>query len=363
MAVPPFQWMTPRSVAEASSASSGTLVDAMLAPGDKPFDAALPKAGGLDLLDLMKEGLVQPRQLVNLRGIAELEGIGETGDGGARIGAMATLAQIAGHPLIGRRYGALAEAAGGAASPQIRHLATLGGNLLQRPHCWYFRSLEQRCLRKGGNTCFAQRGENKYHAIFGNSLCAIVHPSTTATALVALGARIDIAKTGRPIHRMLLEDFLIVPELDPHRENSLKPGEIITAILLPPLPAGSSSVYLRICEKAAFDWPLADVAVLLQRDAEGRCQRAEIVLGAVAPVPHRARAAEQMLTSRMIDGDLAQAAGQAAPEGDHPAHRQPIQRTDLRDPRRPSGHAGGSGGSPACARSTTLGYSMSLAGR
>jgi xanthine dehydrogenase YagS FAD-binding subunit len=230
--------------------------------------------------------------------------------------------------LIADRARALAEAAGGSASPQIRHVATIGGNLLQRPRCWYFRSIAHRCLRKGGGKCFAVHGENQYHAIFANEVCAVVHPSTAATALVALGARIEIVNAGGDVRRPLLDEFFVAPETDVQRENDLKEGEVVTAVLLPAPAAATTSAHMRQSDKQAFDWPIADVAVVLERDADGRCSKASVVLGAAAPVPRRARATEEMLVGEMIDEKLAREAGHAALEASTPLarnhYKQPI---------------------------------------
>ena len=168
------------------------------------------------------------------------------------------------------------------ASPQIRNVATLGGNLLQRPRCWYFRSAEYHCLRKGGGHCFAISGENQYHAIFDNRPCAIVHPSTVATVLVALGAEVELTDAHGATHNLLLEDFFVPPDRDLQRENDLKPQEILTAVTLPPVPSGVRMVHLKQGEKDSFDWPLADVAVVLDLSADGTCKSADIVLGAAA---------------------------------------------------------------------------------
>jgi xanthine dehydrogenase YagS FAD-binding subunit len=323
-----FEWMSAGTVAEAAGAASTTTAEAMVSAQVNP--AAQPillKAGGIDLLDLMKEGLLAPRRLVNLRAIPTLDGCaGE--DGGLRIGALVTLEEVAANPLIGSRYRALADAAGGVASPQIRHVATLGGNILQRPRCWYFRSEAHRCLRKGGGRCFAVHGENQYHAIFSNEVCAVVHPSTTATALVALGARIELVNAEGNIRRPLLDEFLVAPETDVQRENDLKAGEVLTAVLLPALNPGTTSAHMREADKLSFDWPIADVAVVLQCDEDGTCRVARVVLGSAAPVPRRARATEDMLEGQVIDEDLARDAGEAALEASTPLsknqHKRPI---------------------------------------
>jgi xanthine dehydrogenase YagS FAD-binding subunit len=276
----------------------------------------------------MKRGLLAPRRLVNLRGVANLDAIADDGRGGLRIGALATLEQVAAHPSVVRHYAALADAAAGSASPQIRHVATLGGNLLQRPRCWYFRSELHRCLRKGGGRCFAIHGENQYHAVFSNEVCAVVHPSTAATALVALDARAEIVDAEGGVRRPLLDEVFVAPEIDVQRENDLKPGEVLTAVLLPPPAAGITSAHVREADKQSFDWPIADVAVVLERDADGRCRGAAVVLGAAAPVPYRARDAEEILQGKTIDEGVARAAGEAALQGATPLannrHKLPI---------------------------------------
>src|SRR5271166_4077948 len=219
-----------------AAAAAGLVAEAMLAPdgGERSGDVRVVKAGGIDLMDLMKEGLLAPSEVTSLSLVQGLDAIVPTPDGGLSIGPMLTLARLAADPTIRDRYPALAEAAGESASPQIRAVATLGGNLLQRPRCWYFRTVEFRCLRKGGGHCYAISGENQYHAIFDNRFCAIVHPSTSATALVALGAEVELTDEDGAQRRVALEDFFIGPDRDVQRENDLRPHEILTALLLAP---------------------------------------------------------------------------------------------------------------------------------
>jgi xanthine dehydrogenase YagS FAD-binding subunit len=312
-----FEWVDAGTVSDAVGADSVTVAEAMRSrTGEPPSNqAVVVKAGGVDLIDLMKEGLLTPRRLVNLRGVAELSVIAQDQDGALRIGAMATLAQVGEHPLVRARHVALADAAARSASPQIRQVATLGGNLLQRPRCWYFRSAPHHCARKGGEACFAFAGENQYHAIFDHHGCAIVHPSTAATALVALGARIEIATLQGDRREARLEDFFVLPEVDIHRENDLKPGEIVTAIVVPALGPTARSVHIKQGERDSFDWPLADVAVVLDLASDGTCHLASVVLGAAAPVPHRAKAAEAALLGHVIDESTARTAASAALAG------------------------------------------------
>jgi xanthine dehydrogenase YagS FAD-binding subunit len=275
---------------------------------------AAVKAGGVDLLDRMKEGIDAPSRLVNLRAIKGMNEIRADRDGSVEIGPLATLAELAAHPALKRTHRALADAAGHAATPQIRNMATIGGNLLQRPRCWYFRSEEFKCRKKGGESCFAIEGENQYHAIFGNQLCAIVHPSATATPLVALGAKLELT-TARGKREVLLEEFFVTPEQDVRRENALASGELITAIRIPGTKVRSA--YSKQGEKESFDWPLAEVAVVLEVDG-GKCKRASIVLGAAAPVPRRAKEAEELLLGKKIDEANAKAAAARAISGATP---------------------------------------------
>ncbi|MEW6736247.1 MAG: xanthine dehydrogenase family protein subunit M [Acidobacteriota bacterium] len=287
------------------------------------------KAGGIDLLDELKEHIIAPNQLVNIRSIPNLDYIKIESKGSLHIGALVTLAKVAANQDIRKRFLALAEAAGGAATPQIRNVATVGGNLCQRPRCWYYRNEEFGCLKKGGELCYAQNGENRFHAIFGNNKCAIVHPSATAVALVALGAQLKIFD-GRSERTLDIEKFFITPEENVTRENVLKPNEIITEIIVPALPAGTRSFYLKQKEKQSFDWPLADVAVVLQM-AGSTCKQARVVLGAAAPVPWRVSAVERALIGKRVDADLAKQAARLALEGarplQHNAYKLPLFET------------------------------------
>jgi xanthine dehydrogenase YagS FAD-binding subunit len=318
-----FAFVKARTISEAAVAASTTVADAMTispeAAGHR--ETSVVKAGGIDLLDLMKEGLLAPTKVVGLKEVPGLDTVVEEDDGGLRIGPMVTLASLADDPLLRERYAVLAEVLRGSASPQIRNVATLGGNLLQRPRCWYFRSHAYRCLRKGGGHCFAISGENQYHAIFDNALCAIVHPSTVATALVALDAKVELTDAAGAKRVLLLEDFFVLPDSDLQHENDLRPQEILTCVRMPKPPASLRMAHIRQGERDSFDWPLADVAVALDVDTAGICRRATIILGAAAPVPHRAKAAEAALTGRRIDENMAAAAGRATLDGATPLSR------------------------------------------
>ena len=269
-------------------------------------EKATAKAGGIDLLDLMKEGLSSPSRIVNLLGIASLRTITGDAAAGIRIGAGVTLAEVGDHPEIAQRYAALSMAARGAATPQIRNAATIAGNLCQRPRCWYFRSADFPCLRKGGDTCYAQEGENRYHAVFDNGLCAIVHPSAIAIALMALRARVTITN-GKTTREVPLDGFFVSPEEDVRRETTLKQGELILDVIVPPAGNSSASSYLKLKEKQSFDWPLAEAAVVFHLDGTV-CRDASVVLGAAAPVPMRVQAVEAFLRGKEITPATARAA-------------------------------------------------------
>ena len=271
------------------------------------------KAGGIDLLDRMKSGISTPGRLINLGAIAPLRAIKL--DGGAlRIGATVTLSQLERDADVRRHFAALAEAAGSAANPHIRNVATVAGNLLQRPRCWYYRNPEFQCLKKGGHVCFAQKGENRYHAIFGGGPSWIVHPSTLATALVALGGRVVV--DGPKPREIDLEKFFVLPANDYERENVLGHDELITEVRVPD-PGAARSAYMVVRERQVYDWPLGEVAVALWLKGK-TVERARVVLGAAAPIPWRSEAAERALVGKTVGADVAQAAGHAAVQGAKP---------------------------------------------
>ena len=274
-------------------------------------DGASVKAGGIDLLDLMKEGIVSPPRLVNIRNVDGLRGIAISTDG-LHLGPLSTLSEIASHPEIQRSYSALADAAGHAATPQVRNMATLGGNIMQRPRCWYFRSSDFDCKKKGGGSdeCHAHNGENQYHAIMNNSSCAMVHPSSTAVPLLGLGAQVELtSKRGKRM--VAMSEFYVPPEKSVVNETVVQPGELITSVLVPAPEPGTRSAYQKYGEKESFDWPIADAGVVLVMDG-ARCRKASVVLGVAAPTPIRSKEAEAVLIGKTIDEATARAAGKAA---------------------------------------------------
>jgi xanthine dehydrogenase YagS FAD-binding subunit len=282
----------------------------------RPHHAAL--AGGVDLLDLLKQRIEEPRALVDLNEIAELQGIERTADGGLRLGALARLGDVAAHPWVRELFAAIAEAAGEAATPQIRNLATVGGNLLQRPRCWYFRNPEIVCLKKGGHTCYALNGLNRYHAILGGGPSFIVHPSNLAPALIAFDATVRIAGPDGK-RSLVLDQFFTLPSMDATRENVLGTGEIIIDVIVPPPAASAGSAYLEVREKQSFDWPLVSAAAVLETgSSSNEVRRARVVLGAVAPVPWRSREAEHALIGAVLNRTRAESAAEQALKGARP---------------------------------------------
>jgi len=254
---------------------------------------AMPLAGGQDLITVLKEGLHAPDRLVHLKALEDFAGMKGLPSGGFIIGAMSKVAAIATDPRIRTAWRALAEAAETVGSPQIRNQATLGGNLCQRPRCWYFRSSDAPCLKKGGYECFAYGGKNKYNAIFGGGPSYIVHPSDIAPALQMLGAEVK-TQSGSGSRVIAMSDLYTLPaDSDVTRETILGPDELIESVSLPALPEGMRTTYVKAQERGSFDFALSAVALglRLRGDEIAECR---IVLGSVAPTPWRAQAAEEL---------------------------------------------------------------------
>ena len=272
-------------------------------------------AGGTDLLALMKDDIIQPRRLVNIKEIADLRGVSASPDG-LRIGALSTLGDLADNANVTQNYPALADALNEAASPQIRNMATLGGNLCQRPRCWYFRNGFGLLPKDASGTDLATEGENRYHAILGNDGPAkFVSPSSIAPVLIAYGAKLRLqGPKGR--RELALEKFYVIPKSEGEREHDLQPNEIITDIVLPPASQVRAAHY-EVRQKQAFDWPLAASAVALRMEGS-TVRSARVVLGYVAPIPWRSSEAEQALSGKAISEDAARTAANAALQGARP---------------------------------------------
>ncbi len=281
-------------------------------------------AGGTDLLGCLRERVFEAPAVVSLSGLAELRRVAQTAGGELQIGALTTIAEVAADPVVKKHYTALAEAAGQVASPQLRNQGTLGGNLCQKPRCWYYRG-DFRCLRKGGDLCYALAGENEYHAIVGGGPCHIVHPSDTAPALVALGAAARIVGPGGN-RSVPLERFYVLPKEDVTRETVLRPGEILVGVVLPEVAPGLRSTYRKVRARAAFDFALVGVAVALQMEGDV-ARRARVVLSGVAPVPWPAPAVERALEGRRLDQSTIATAGEAAA-----AEMEPLEKNGYKLP-------------------------------
>ena len=297
----------------------------IIAPSDLPGASRLlaqrgsiALAGGIDIIDLLNQEIIEPRALINLKALSGMDAIQSDGAAGLRIGALVKLHQVANSHEVRERYAAIAEAAGTAATPQIRNLATIAGNLLQRPRCWYFRNPEIVCLKKGGHTCYALNGLNRYHAILGGGPSFIVHPSNLAPALIAFDATVRIAGPDGK-RSLVLDQFFTLPSMDATRENVLGTGEIIIDVIVPPPAASAGSAYLEVREKQSFDWPLVSAAAVLETgSSSNEVRRARVVLGAVAPVPWRSREAEHALIGAVLNRTRAESAAEQALKGARP---------------------------------------------
>jgi xanthine dehydrogenase YagS FAD-binding subunit len=291
-------------------ANPATLKDALaLLNSTTASEEVAVLAGGTDLLSLMKDYIQTSRRIVNIKGIKELHGIQKT-TAGVRLGSLVTMEELAEDSAIRADYPSLVTAARGISSPQIRNMGTIGGDLLQRPRCWYFR-LGYGLLAKDANgKSLVPGGENKYHAIFGNAGPAyFVSPSSLAPALAALGAKVKLASSSGS-REVLVEKLFVIPSNDTQLEHTAKPNEILTEILIPSAPGIRNATY-EIRQKESLDWPLATASVALSMQGS-TVARARIVLGHVAPIPWTASQAEQTLAGKSLTESAAQEAAQAA---------------------------------------------------
>ena len=264
--------------------------------------------GGSDLLALVKERIVTPDVLVSLKTVKGLDRV-TTSAGGMDIGGLITLDALSKHPAVRRGYAVLAEAAGGVATPQIRNVGTLAGNVCQRPWCWYFRNGFP-CFKNGGQTCFSVVGENQFHAIFGGGPSYIVHPSDTAPALVALDAKFRIVG---PSGERLVQaaEFFVLPRDNAARENVLGTEDVLASVQIPAARPGTRSTYHKILDREAWTHAVVSAAVVLEMDRDV-CRSARIVLGGVAPIPWRLPEVERLLAGQRITPDLAGKTAEAA---------------------------------------------------
>ncbi len=292
----PFEHSSVSSAAEAVTALSGA-------------ESAAVIAGGAELLSLMKANLAAPTHIIDLKPARDLRGITITGDGSIRIGALTTLAEIERDGALAERAPILREAVRDAATPQLRNMATVGGNLMQRNRCWYFRG-PYTCWQKGSEQCFARGGQNKYHAIFDDSPCVAVHPSDLAPALLALDATVRVAGTHGE-RAIAVDELLKAPTPERRRETTLADDEVITAVTIPAQGVSGGGAYLKMMDRQAWAYALVSAAAQVTvRD--GKVEHARVVLGGVANTPRRLQHVEQALVGQQLTAELvAQAAQQA----------------------------------------------------
>ena len=322
-----FEWANAQSIDDAVK---------LLAPADPnadPDEMARPMGGGQDLLTTMKAYIIRPPRVVNLKTIPNVGVISGDGQKGLTIGAGVTITQLIEHPEVQKSFPGLVEAAHSIATPQIRNMGTVGGNLCQRPRCWYYRLENVNCLKKGGSACYAQSGENKYNAIFGGGPSYFVHPSDLAPMLVALGATVAISGPDGK-REVALEKFFTLPKTDLRRENVLNPGEIVTEIRLPASAIAARSSYLKFKERSSLDFAMASAAVAVEFGADKTVTQARIVLGGVAPIPWRVPKAEAILVGKVISDETAAKAAIMALEGAAPlaknGYKIPLTQTLIR---------------------------------
>ena len=321
-----FEWSNPATVQEAVKMLT------IAAPGDID-EAPRPIAGGQDLLTTMKDYTSRPARVVNLKRIRGLNNLSLNARG-LTIGALVTLTELEEHAGVRKSFPGLVEAAHSIATPQIRNLGTVGGNLCQRPRCWYFRLEEVNCLKKGGSECYAANGENKYNAIIGGGPSYIVHPSDLAPMLLALGASVTVVgSSGKRV--IPLDRFFTLPsEGNIRRENVLKNEEIITEIFVPASPLAVNSTYLKFKERESLDFALASAAVAVRLAPDHSVRDARIILGGVAPIPWRVPAAEKFLTGKNLKPEvLAEAAKLALADAkplEKNAYKVPLAQTLVR---------------------------------
>ncbi len=297
-----FEYVNPKSLKELPDLLS------------KKQDESIVLAGGTDLLDMLKERLIEPKRVINIKNIKDLHGI--KNGSGLELGALTTITEIAADPRIQKKYSVLAQAAESIATPQLRNMGTIGGNLCQRPRCWYYRGRQYPCLKKGGAKCYAAEGWNQYNAIFGGGPSYIVHPSDAAPALQALGASLKVfGPSGSD--EIPFEEFFELPIDNLRGENVLQANEIITHISIPEPAVGTRSTFLKFREKQSMDFAISSVAAVLQMQGN-RVKSADIVLGGVAPIPWRAKDAEAELQGKALSSETIEKAATAAVAGATP---------------------------------------------
>jgi xanthine dehydrogenase YagS FAD-binding subunit len=275
----------------------------------------------------MKTEIANPSRLVDIKRVTELNDVIDT-TGDLVLGALTTLAQLEYHAYIREQYTAIAQAAELAATPQLRNMATVGGNLLQRPRCWYFRNPHIDCWLKGGAECPARDGENAFHALFPADPCVAVHPSDLPSALIAFDAELNL-RGANGERRVPLADFFAMPEEGRRTENTLPVDEVIVSVHVPEADHTVRSVYLKAMDRKVWAFALVGVAAVVRHEGE-RIASARLVLTGVAPIPWRVRAAEELIVNGASGGEIAEAALAGAQPLEHNAHKIPLVKTLIR---------------------------------
>jgi xanthine dehydrogenase YagS FAD-binding subunit len=321
-----FQWANAATVEDAVKLLKPT--DPKADPDEKPH----AMGGGQDLLTSLKAYIVRPPRVVNLKTIQGLDKI-EVDEKGLKVGATATIDQLGDHADVKSKFPGLAEAARSIGSPQIRNLGTVGGNLCQRPRCWYFRLENYQCRKKGGSECFAKGAENKYNAIFGGGKSNYVHPSDLAPMLVALEATATVAGPDGT-RTVPLADFFIMPSIDVRRETVLKDGEIVTQVQVPASAIAGRSTYLKFRERDSLDFAIASVAAAVELGADKTVKRARLVLGGVGTIPWHVPAAEDFLKGKQLSENVVAQTAVIALQGAKPMEQNqykiPLTQTLVR---------------------------------
>jgi xanthine dehydrogenase YagS FAD-binding subunit len=297
-----FELYEPQTIAEA------TQVLTQLGPKAKILGGGSDLVGGIMKDWVTGKGMPLPDALIDLTTIPGLDTI-SVGADGARIGATTTLTDVIEHKDLQQKYPMLTQATLSIASPLIRNFGTLGGNINQRPRCWFFRGEGFNCYKKGGDFCFAVTGDNRYHAIIGGELCYIVHPSDTATALLALNAQAKVSAPGAD-RTVAFDQYFHGPREDVLTETVLKPNEVMTEVFIPAPAAGTKMAWTKVKDRQVYDFAMAAVAVAFTTDASGVWQDGRIALGGIAPVPYRATVVEDALKGKDVRANVKAAAAQ-----------------------------------------------------
>ncbi len=314
----PFTYLQPETLDEAAKALTDNK------------EKAIPYSGGTDALVLLKDDLINPEFVVNLKKIKNLDKIEYTPGKGLRIGALVKIDDIANHPKLKEKYAILSEAARDIASPQLRNMGTVGGNLCQRPRCEYFRETFD-CLRKGGDMCYAYDGHNKLHCIVGGGPCYIVHPSDLAVAFLALDAEVAIHSKNNP-RTIPISEFYILPEDDYTKETVLQPDEFVKEIIVKDLPEGTRSGYFKFMERAVWDFAVVSLGLVLEPNGNS-IKKGRAAFGGVAPKPWL----EEKVTSKLNNftpneqniNELAERAFTDAEPLEHNEYKIPLSRNIL----------------------------------